>query len=303
VGAGFAQAGSVTTDVLTVHQTTLLHGQVTIATSTNIPVNIPSNGIVLAYAFDSNTTPAPDGSTNGNNGTVSGATWTNGGRFGGGYTFDGTNDYIQASDSASLDIGGPLTISAWARFDASNSVRALVSKNNDASARAYNAYFEGGVFYFQITSGGSGSSHYSIGSGVSVSSAQWTHYVVTWDGTLNSHAQMYVNGTPISVSTLGASMSGTNIYNSSEPVRVGSKSNGSWHFAGAIDEVYIYNRALNLGEIAALYAGGAGTNVPTVNATSLLVGSGVSATFSGTTTITRLTAQGDISMGDFKNGP
>ena len=293
-------AGTLTTDGLTVNQTTLLNGQVVITASTNAP--IPMNGLVLAYTFNTNATPVADGSTNGNAGTVAGAVWTNGGRFGGGYTFDGVNDYIQAGDSNSLDISGPLTISAWARFNASNGVRCLVAKHDDLSARAYNAYFENGILFVQFTSDGNGQ-HFSSRSAASVSSAQWTHYVVTWDGTLNSHVNMYVNGVAVSVIIANPGMTGTTIYNSALPLRVGSKSNGGWPFSGAIDEVYLYNRELTAVEIASLYAGGNGTNVPTVNPASLIVGASVSASFSGTTTITRLAPQGDIGMGAFTSGP
>ncbi|MFH0908838.1 MAG: LamG domain-containing protein [bacterium] len=291
-------SGSLTTDNLTVNQQSTLSGQVAIGPVVLSTNAVPTNNYVVMYTFDTNTTPVADGSTNGNSGTVTNATWTNGGKIGGAYVFDGSNSFISASDSASLDIRAALTISGWARFDSASSLRMLVAKHDDSSQRAYDLYFDNGALYCQVSSSGSGSAHYSFNTAGDVSSATWTHYVVTWDGTANSNGRIYVNGASQTVQTASATFSGTNIFNSSMPFRVGAKSNGGWYFAGAIDDVRVYDYALSEGDVLALYQSGVGTITQ-----SLTVDASVPTTLSGTTTITRLVKQGDVEMGVYTNGP
>ena len=49
---------------------------------------------------------------NGNNGTVSGTTWTPG-RFGNALSFNGVNDWVTVPDSATLDLTSAMTLEAW----------------------------------------------------------------------------------------------------------------------------------------------------------------------------------------------
>ena len=71
-----------------------------------------TDGLMAYYPFSGNTN---DESGNGNDGTVNGATLTQD-RFGNSdsaYNFDGIDDYIMISSSASLDIRTSVTLSAW----------------------------------------------------------------------------------------------------------------------------------------------------------------------------------------------
>ncbi|MBU0679218.1 MAG: LamG domain-containing protein, partial [Verrucomicrobia bacterium] len=75
----------------------------------------PTSGLVLYYSFDADEgTNVVDQSTYGNHGIPSGAVWTTNGLSGGGFYFDGTNDYIQLFDSPSLRPTN-LTISLWVK--------------------------------------------------------------------------------------------------------------------------------------------------------------------------------------------
>lgn len=56
---------------------------------------------------------AKDSTSNGNNGTVNGATSGAAGQLGDAYNFDGNDDYISIPDSNSLDITAEITLSAW----------------------------------------------------------------------------------------------------------------------------------------------------------------------------------------------
>jgi Concanavalin A-like lectin/glucanases superfamily len=71
----------------------------------------------------------------------------------------------------------------------------------------------------------------------------WTHLATTYDGAI---LRLYVNGMEV-----GSQPGGGNIQVSTGRLRVGGNAVwGEW-FAGRIDEVRIYNRALNPAEIQA----------------------------------------------------
>ena len=60
-------------------------------------------GLVAAYGFNEGTgTTVTDISGNGNNGTISGATWTTSGKYGNALVFNGTNALVTINNSATL---------------------------------------------------------------------------------------------------------------------------------------------------------------------------------------------------------
>lgn len=80
------------------------------------PVAAGRPGLVAAYSFDrAQGATLADDSGHGNAGTITGATWTRGGRFGGALRFNGDGDRVRIPASASLDMGSQLTLSAWVR--------------------------------------------------------------------------------------------------------------------------------------------------------------------------------------------
>jgi hypothetical protein len=77
------------------------------------PVAAGSPGPVGAYSFEQGAgTSVPDESGHGNAGTITGATWTTHGRYGGALRFDGS-DLVRVPASTSLDLSGGFTMSAW----------------------------------------------------------------------------------------------------------------------------------------------------------------------------------------------
>ena len=69
----------------------------------------------------------------------------------------------------------------------------------------------------------------------------WTHLAVTFDG---STLRLYVNGAVVNSIAKSGSMA-----TSSNPLRIGGNTIWGEYFAGLIDEVRIYNRALSAAEI------------------------------------------------------
>ena len=92
-----------------------------ITTSANVAVTVTNSaqppGLVAAYSFDQGSgTAAPDASGTGNNGTLTnGPTWAAAGKYGGAISFDGVNDMVTITDSASLDLTTGMTLQAWVR--------------------------------------------------------------------------------------------------------------------------------------------------------------------------------------------
>ena len=64
----------------------------------------------------------------GNNGTISGATWTAGGKYGGALSFDGVNDWVTVNDANSLDLAGAMTLEAWVQPTAINGWETVIMK-------------------------------------------------------------------------------------------------------------------------------------------------------------------------------
>jgi len=77
---------------------------------------------VLNMPFDTNTSSTDSGavkdySSYSNNGTIDGAIWTDSGKIGGAYKFDGGTDYIDVGNDPSLNISSVITLMAWVKSD------------------------------------------------------------------------------------------------------------------------------------------------------------------------------------------
>jgi hypothetical protein len=82
----------------------------------NTPVGAapPGADLVAAYGFDEGTgLIVHDTSGRGNTGTISGATWTEQGKFGRALMFDGQRSLVSIPSSPALDLTVGMTLSAW----------------------------------------------------------------------------------------------------------------------------------------------------------------------------------------------
>jgi hypothetical protein len=205
-------------------------------------VAFSQSGLVASYPFNGN---ANDATGNGHNGLVNGAVLTSD-RFGNpnsAYSLNGTNSYI--------DLGSNINYSShsftcWARRD-SVAGTVLVSKINNGPYDMQNSEYSINVFTV-----GTGTAWNGVNSTSSiVDYSQWNCYVVTYDS-ISNEAKMYVNGIADS-SFVGvySDVSNTPIYIGARPYWVGT-GGPAFFFAGAIDEVNIYNRVLSQHEVDSL---------------------------------------------------
>jgi len=198
-------------------------------------------GLVAAYGFEeANGNQVVDSSGSGNVGTVNGATRTPSGRIGGALAFDGVNDWVTVNDANSLDLTTTMTLEAWVFPTVTPSGwRTIIGK--EASGRLC-WYLHAGTDNANRPAAGVyvGADRVLYGTATPATNT-WTHLAATYDG---QQQRLYVNGVQVANrAQTGASLTSTSA------LRIGGNGVFGEYFAGRIDEVRIYNRALTAGEI------------------------------------------------------
>lgn len=215
-------------------------------TSSGVAVNVQNTtagGLVGAWSFNEGTgTTVADRSGTGNVGSIFQATWYNSGKYGKALSFDGSNDYVSVPDSSSLDLTNKMTIEAWVRPTASSGWRTVMMKENGGEL-AYGMYARestnrpSGWLRINPSSGSS----FSAGATPGLALNTWTHMATTYDG---ATLRLFVNGVQrASRATTG------NMYTSTGPLKFGGNAMWGEYFAGQLDEIRVYNRALTASEI------------------------------------------------------
>lgn len=219
-------------------------GQVTRKTVSN-------SGLVGYWPLNEGTgTVAGDSSGNGNVGSISGATWTEGKR-GKALSFDGTSNCVSLGTSSTLRPQDG-TYSAWIKLSSlpsdGNVGGDIFSNYSGNSKGMFLSVLSNGYLHLRPHPSGNVNSTYALSTG------RWYHVVGQIEG---SATRLYING------VLDNSSTGT--YTPPDGMNA---SIGCWvdaagfYFPGVIDDVRIYNRALSAAEVAALYK----QNETTVNA-------------------------------------
>ncbi|NJL34750.1 MAG: hypothetical protein HC893_13985, partial [Chloroflexaceae bacterium] len=162
-----------------------------------------------------------------------------------GLRFDG-NDYLLIPNDPALNIQGTMTLAAWVRPQATDSIRNIIARgymltpNGEVFLRIANGQYQIGSW--------NGTDHFaSSAAGVATADiGQWVHLVGTYDGTT---WRLYRNGVAIATQ---AALTGAVPVNS--PWAIGARFTGSErHFVGGIDEAGIFNRAWSANEVQTFY--------------------------------------------------
>jgi beta-lactam-binding protein with PASTA domain len=235
-------AGLVIAQSPTAGTTVTLPSTVTLKVSSGPAAATPA-GLVVSLNFDTvSGTTVSDASGLNNHGTIYGAVAA-AGKVGGALQFDGYDDWVTVADAASLDLTNGMTLEAWIRPSAIDGWRTVIMKEGAGNAPYYlyanNPDISRPAGYFQ-----SGAGIRGVTGTTMLPADAWTHLAVTYDAT---NMRLYVNGLAVrTVARAGA------INQSAGALRIGG--NGVWpaeFFAGIIDEVRVYNRALSGDEITA----------------------------------------------------
>ena len=164
------------------------------------------------------------------------------------FVFDGVNDYVHVPDSPNLRPAS-LTLEAWAMFNSQNGP--VFCKPLGATGDSFALFLLNGTLHgFIHDAGGVG---VFVMSPFTLSLGQWYHVAFTFDNSTKEQA-LYVNGVRVATSQSNRAIGYDN-----KPVLLGQDiNNGNFDFPlnGRIDEASIYNRALSLDEIAAIYSAG-----------------------------------------------
>lgn len=217
------------------------------------------DGLVGYWRFEDTGTTAVDSSGNGNNGVFIESTLTTG-RHGQALKLRGFgNSHVSIPASQSLaDFTDQITVSAWVYPESPpKDFRVIVSRQIGALLHPDQFYLgfgllDGRVHYkWHLGTIENGTvNDRSIYRGIPAV-RRWIHLVGVYDGTRMS---LYVNGVDI-----GDNEQSGKIQVDDNPVTIGAEENGpesrivESQFNGQIDEVRLYNRALNPFEIKALY--------------------------------------------------
>jgi|GEM_PF-619849 len=201
----------------------------------------PPSGMVGWWPGDGNANDI----VGGNNGTpVNGAGFAPG-IVGQAFSFNGANQTVTVPSSPSLSFGttSPLTVELWAYRTSSADPMHLVGKRNACGDLNYQMAVNMGTGEGLCFGDGDGN---EVASGLDLPINTWTHLAGTFDGT---NFRLYVNG------VLTATQAGTLGPVNSVPLEIGGSGTCPM-FAGLIDELSIYDRALSSDEVAAIYSAG-----------------------------------------------
>ncbi len=197
-------------------------------------------GLVAAYGFDEGAgSTTADQSGTGNTGTVANTTWSATGRFGKALSFNGSSSWVTVADAASLDLTTGMTLEAWVNPTTLNSWNTVVLKEQPGYY-AYGLYANTGSNRPSANAFVAGDDKDVRGT-AAVATGTWTHLAAVYDG---SFLRLYVNGAQSAqLAVTGSIIASTGV------LRVGGNTIWGEYFAGLIDEVRIYNRALSATEI------------------------------------------------------
>ncbi|MGZ6713097.1 MAG: LamG domain-containing protein, partial [Solirubrobacteraceae bacterium] len=207
-------------------------------------------------------TTVTDGSGNGNNGVLSGGTTWVPGISGSAVGFDGFSGQIKVEDNDALEPAGAITVSAWVKHAGSpGTYRYIVAKGgNGCIAASYGLYSgpSGGLQFYVSQHHGSVYAR-SPDAGQGIWDANWHLAVGTYDGTT---IRLYVDGVEVGS---GTAWTGALEYllPSSNDFYIGNYPSCQDHwFAGAIDDVMVWGRALSASEISAMVPGSSNPTGP-----------------------------------------
>lgn len=193
---------------------------------------------VASYSFDGGA--ARDTGGDHLDGIVRGASFTERGRFGDALDFDGTNDRVTIPDSFILDFEDGFTLEAWVRPDSLGTYASVLMRE---SSQAHFGY----ALYGTDSGGPSGITSDDLSNSTSIRGAseiptdEWSHLALTYDG---DDLKLYVDGDLVDSATSAVAPQ-----DSDGDLQIGGNTTWGEYFDGTIDEVKLYNDALDDTEI------------------------------------------------------
>ena len=187
----------------------------------------------------------------------------NSGEVGQAFSFNGTNQYVLVPNSTSLSPTGSFSFEGWLYPTQRGSYEEIISKWGDTDD-----YFNERSYSFGLTPGGSlrfaiadlahqwDATFHDFDSGTNIVPLNlWSHVAAVYDQSTGAR-RIFLNGTNVAerVDSAITVLQATN--NASLGARLPSSTSPSNYFAGRIDELAYYGKALSPTDIAAIYSAG-----------------------------------------------
>ncbi|MBN2077824.1 MAG: DUF2341 domain-containing protein [Spirochaetes bacterium] len=204
------------------------------ATEANDPA-VWGNNYAGVWHLTDNVNPT-DSSPNFNHGIFAGTPAPTAGQMGGAVTFNGTTDYVEIPSSATLDIAGDVTVSAWFKpaLGTEPEMPVLSKRFNAAAVSGYEITADPslGDLFLYTQSGSYGQADMAFGE---ISAAWFNYYAAVYNfGMPMGTCSLYFNGNDRTTDPNLASL-----MSDPTPLRIGSMPDDSLFFSGVIDEVRV----------------------------------------------------------------
>lgn len=213
-----------------------------------------SQGLVALWHFNDDLSDeiSPDASGNGHSASCSGSQCPSiaTGRFGNGYVFDGSDDFLQVTNTDGFAFGNAFSVSLWIKPAAENPWEGwspYIIGNYDGTSGFAIRPASTGLRCNVVSQTGILSCN-NVGS---PTTDEWSHLVLVYDG---QTLTLYKNGVPNEKDIGSANYDADPLHN----LFIGSNFGSQHFFNGVIDEVGIWNRVLAPAEVQALYEGTGG---------------------------------------------
>lgn len=156
--------------------------------------------------------------------------------------FDGSNDYVEASNESAFDFTSAMTLEAWIKPDALSGTQGVVSKNFGNNAHPYQIRLTDDEIILGFYSNTIGWQPVTTTS-ANLQVGQWAHIACTYDMT---QAKIYVDGVQ-----KASSYKNFEIPQNDQAFEIGrTKDVGYEYFNGIIDEVRVWDIALDATQVA-----------------------------------------------------
>ena len=215
---------------------------------------VPPKKLVLYFPFEEGEgVLVNDSSKSGNDGKIQGgAVWSKEGKYGGAFEFNAKDSYVLVPTSASLDIETEVTIMAWVKWvDAGDGwLCIMASGQQNGPWESYGMFINRGGkhLYFPLNlKGGFLFAGQNDTPGGAIAPEVWQHICGTYDG---KTAKIYVDGELIAEHEHGDDLAPTRM-----ALRIGHRLGSTHYFNGLMDEVAIFEGALDENELEKAMAG------------------------------------------------
>lgn len=157
-----------------------------------------------------------------------------------------SSEYIEAPNNSSLQLTDKLTLSCWIKASDVSATNSIIDKFYDGADRSYMLRLQSTTIRLSLGNT-SGSASVTYQSTATLSNNTWYHIVTTFSSTDNE-VKIYING------SLDSTHSKTDLISSNnQPLRLGTGYNLLNYFDGDMDEVAIWNKALELEDVQRIY--------------------------------------------------